>query len=43
VRISFDGEAQSVDIPLEYCLERDALNLVVQDPATAGKEPDAPP
>jgi diacylglycerol kinase family enzyme len=42
VRISFDGEAQSVDIPLEYCLERDALNLVVQDPATAGKEPDVP-
>lgn len=42
VRISFDGEAESVDIPLEYCLERDALNLVVQDPATADKESDVP-
>jgi hypothetical protein len=41
VRISFDGEAATADIPLEYCLERDVLNLVAQDPATADKEFDA--
>jgi hypothetical protein len=42
VRISFDGEAATADIPLEYCLERDVLKLVVQDPATTDKESDAP-
>jgi diacylglycerol kinase family enzyme len=41
VRISFDGEAATADIPLEYCLERDVLKLVVQDPATTDKESDA--
>jgi diacylglycerol kinase family enzyme len=33
VRISFDGEAQTVDVPLEYQFERDMLKLVVADPA----------
>jgi diacylglycerol kinase family enzyme len=41
VRISFDGEAATADIPLEYHLERDVLNLVVRDPATMDKESDA--
>ena len=30
-RISFDGEAQSVETPLEYRLERDILRVVVAD------------
>lgn len=38
VRISFDGEAATADIPLEYSLERDVLKLVAQDPATTDKE-----
>jgi diacylglycerol kinase family enzyme len=42
VRISFDGEAETVDIPLEYSLERDSLKLVVPDPALAEKESKAP-
>lgn len=42
VRVSFDGEAQTVDIPLEYSLERDSIKLVVPDPALAEKENDAP-
>jgi hypothetical protein len=39
IRISFDGEAQTVDIPLEYSLERDSLKLVVPDPALEDKTP----
>ncbi|HEY0241274.1 MAG TPA: diacylglycerol kinase family protein [Gemmatimonadaceae bacterium] len=42
VRISFDGEAQTADVPLEYEFEKDMLKLVVQDPALAGKESDKP-
>jgi diacylglycerol kinase family enzyme len=42
VRVSFDGEAQTVDIPVEYSLERDMLKLVVPDPALEEKEKDAP-
>ena len=42
VRISFDGEAQTVDLPLEYQFEKDTLKLVVPDPALADKESDAP-
>jgi diacylglycerol kinase family enzyme len=38
VRISFDGEAEMVEVPLEYHIERDALKIVVPDPALAGKE-----
>jgi diacylglycerol kinase family enzyme len=39
IRISFDGEAQTVDIPLEYSLERVSLKLVVPDPALEDKTP----
>jgi diacylglycerol kinase family enzyme len=42
VRISFDGEAQTVDLPLEYEFEKDTLKLVVPDPALSEKESDAP-
>jgi diacylglycerol kinase family enzyme len=42
VRISFDGEAETVDVPLEYKFEKDVLKLVVPDPALAQKESDAP-
>jgi diacylglycerol kinase family enzyme len=42
VRISFDGEAETVDIPLEYSLERDSLKLVVPDPALAAQENKSP-
>jgi len=42
VRISFDGEAETVDIPLEYSLERDSLKIVVPDPALAAQENKAP-
>ena len=42
VRISFDGEAQTVDLPLEYEFEKDTLKLVVPDPALAEKESDVP-
>ena len=42
IRISFDGEAQTVDIPLEYSLERDSLKIVVPDPALGEKESKAP-
>jgi diacylglycerol kinase family enzyme len=31
VRISFDGEAETVSLPLEYKYERDVLNLVVPE------------
>ena len=31
VRISFDGEAETVSLPLEYEYERDVLNLVVPE------------
>lgn len=43
VRISFDGEAQTVDVPLEYQFERDMLKLVVADPSLreGEKESDA--
>jgi diacylglycerol kinase family enzyme len=43
VRISFDGEAQTVDVPLEYQFERDMLKLVVADPSLreSEKESDA--
>ena len=43
VRISFDGEAQTVDVPLEYQFERDMLRLVVADPSLreSEKESDA--
>lgn len=37
-RISFDGEAQTVDVPLEYRFERDMLKLVVPGPALNQKE-----
>ena len=33
VRVSFDGEAQMVDVPLDYQIERDVLKLVVPDPS----------
>ena len=39
VRISFDGEEETVDVPLEYRIERDVLKLVVPDPALAQQEP----
>lgn len=42
VRISFDGEAETVDLPLEYEFEKDTLKLVVPDPAFAEKESDVP-
>jgi len=42
VRISFDGEAETVDVPLEYEFEKDTLKLVVPDPALAEKESDVP-
>lgn len=42
VRISFDGEAETVDVPLDYKVEKDNLKLVVPDPALAEKESDAP-
>ena len=42
VRISFDGEAETVDVPLDYKVEKDHLKLVVPDPALAEKESDAP-
>jgi diacylglycerol kinase family enzyme len=42
VRISFDGEAQTVDIPLEFALERDSLKLVVPDPSRGEEESKAP-
>ena len=42
VRISFDGEAQTADVPLEYEFEKDMLKLVVQDPALALEESDKP-
>ena len=42
VRISFDGEAETVDLPLEYEIEKDVLKLVVPDPALAEKESDVP-
>jgi diacylglycerol kinase family enzyme len=33
VRISFDGEAETVSLPLEYEYKRDVLKLVVPDPS----------
>ena len=42
VRISFDGEAQTVSLPLDYEYERDVLKLVVPDPALAEKASDVP-
>lgn len=42
VRISFDGEAETVELPLEYEFEKDTLKLVVPDPALAEKESDVP-
>ena len=42
VRISFDGEAETVKVPLEYRIERDVLKLVVPDPALAKKESQVP-
>lgn len=35
-RISFDGEAESMDTPLEYRLERDILRVVVADATKDG-------
>lgn len=43
VRISFDGEAQTVDVPLEYQFERDMLKLVIADPALNEKEEKSDP
>ena len=37
-RISFDGEAQNVDMPLEYRIDRDVLKIVAPDPALAHDE-----
>ena len=42
VRISFDGEAQMADVPLESEFEKDMLKLVVPDPALAVEESDKP-
>ena len=38
VRISFDGEAATVEAPLEYRFEKDVLRLVAPDPAAAQEE-----
>jgi diacylglycerol kinase family enzyme len=38
VRISFDGEAATVEAPLEYRFEKDVLKLVAPDPAAAQEE-----
>jgi hypothetical protein len=42
VRISFDGEAETVDIPLEYSFEQDQLKIVVPDPALPEEESKTP-
>lgn len=38
VRIALDGEAATMDTPLEYRFERDILRVVVADPANDGGE-----
>jgi diacylglycerol kinase family enzyme len=38
VQVSFDGEAETAGIPIDYRLERDSLKIVVPDPTLVERE-----